>query len=75
MGKQKGVYQVLWERGLIDPNNLNQYSMDGQKDQFGVLQPHTSLKRRGIPAPNNGAKNGRSCGRTPNVIANWRGRA
>jgi hypothetical protein len=43
-GKQKGVYQVLWERGLIDPDNLNQYTMDGQKDQFGVLQPHKSLK-------------------------------
>jgi hypothetical protein len=35
---------VLWERGLIDPHNLNQYTMDGRKDQFGVLQPHTSLK-------------------------------
>jgi hypothetical protein len=44
VGKQKGVYQVLWERGLIDPHNLNQYTMDGRKDQFGVLQPHTSLK-------------------------------
>ncbi len=35
---------MLWERGLIDPHNLNQYTMDGRKDQFGVLQPQTSLK-------------------------------
>ncbi len=43
VGKPKGIYQVLWERGFLDPNNLNQYTMDGRKDQFGIHQPHTSL--------------------------------
>jgi hypothetical protein len=44
VGKPKGIYQVLWERGFLDPSNLNQYAMDGQKDQFGIHQLHTSLK-------------------------------
>lgn len=44
VGKPKGTYQVLWERGFLDPNNLNQYTMDGRKDQCGIHQPHTSLK-------------------------------
>jgi hypothetical protein len=44
VGKPKGIYQVLWERGFLVPNNLNQYTMDGGKDQFSVHQPHTSLK-------------------------------
>jgi hypothetical protein len=29
VGKPKGIYQGLWERGFLDPNNLNQYTMDG----------------------------------------------
>jgi hypothetical protein len=44
MGKQKGILQVLWERGFIDEANINQYTMDGRKDAFGVHQPQTSLK-------------------------------
>jgi hypothetical protein len=44
VGKQKGIFQVLWERGFLDPGNINQYTMDGRKDQFGVLLPQTSLK-------------------------------
>ncbi len=43
-GKQKGILQILWERGWIDEFNINQYTMDGRKDTFGVLQPTTSLK-------------------------------
>jgi hypothetical protein len=43
VGKPKGTYQVLWERGFLDPNNLNQYTIDGQKDQFSIHQSHTSL--------------------------------
>ena len=43
-GKQKGILQILWERGWIDESNINQYTMDGRKDTFGGLQPTTSLK-------------------------------
>jgi hypothetical protein len=35
---------MLWERGLLDPLNLNQYIMDGQKDHFGIHQLTYSLK-------------------------------
>jgi hypothetical protein len=44
IGKQKGILQVLWESGFIDKANINQYTMDGHKDSFGVHQPQTSLK-------------------------------
>ncbi len=44
MGKQKGILQVLWERGFINEANISQYMMDGRKDAFGVHQPQTSLK-------------------------------
>ena len=44
VGKPKGIYQLLWERGFLDPNNLNKYTINGWKDQFGIHQPHTSLK-------------------------------
>ncbi len=35
---------MLWERGWINEGNIHQYTVDGQKDGFGVFQPHTSLK-------------------------------
>jgi hypothetical protein len=38
-GKEKGILQIPWERGWIDESNMNQYTMDGRKDAFGVLQP------------------------------------
>ncbi len=38
------MLQVLWEQGFIDVNNLKQYTIEGQKDAFGNLQQHTSLK-------------------------------
>jgi hypothetical protein len=38
------VLQVLWERGFINEKNLKQYTVDGRKDAFDYLQPHTSLK-------------------------------
>jgi hypothetical protein len=44
IGKQKGILQVLWERGFIDEANINQYTIDGRKDAFKVHQPQTSLK-------------------------------
>ena len=31
MGKPKGLLQILWERGFIDENNLNLYSLKGKK--------------------------------------------
>jgi hypothetical protein len=43
-GSTKGILQVLWERGFIDEKNLKHYTVDGRKDAFGNLQPHTSLK-------------------------------
>jgi hypothetical protein len=43
-GKQKGLLQMLWERGWIDEGNISQYTVDSRKDVFGVFQPHTSLK-------------------------------
>ena len=43
-GKPKGMMQVLWERGFIDKNNLQQYTLDGKKDGHGNLRPETSLK-------------------------------
>jgi hypothetical protein len=44
IGKPKGIYQVLMERGWLDPNNLHQYTMNGQKDEYGIIRPETSLK-------------------------------
>jgi hypothetical protein len=43
-GKPKGMLQVLWERGFIDQENLAQYTVNGRKDEMGILQHHTSLK-------------------------------
>ncbi len=43
-GKQKGLLQVLWERGWIDATRLSQYTIDGTKDLYGVRQKETSLK-------------------------------
>ena len=43
-GKAKGLLmQVLWERGLIDGANFNQYSLTGKKDEFGVVDNDTNL--------------------------------
>jgi hypothetical protein len=36
--KQKGLLQVLWEHGWIDTTRLNQYTIDGTKDLYGVWQ-------------------------------------
>ncbi len=35
---------MLLERGLIDGQNLAQYTVNGWKDEMGILQHHTSLK-------------------------------
>jgi hypothetical protein len=44
VGKPKGIYQVLWERGWLDPDNLKQYTMNGKKDRYGIIQLQSSLK-------------------------------
>ncbi len=31
-GKAKGLLQVLWEGGMIDKNNLSEYSLKGKKE-------------------------------------------
>ena len=33
VGKAKGVFQILWETGWIDPSNKGKYSMDGPMDE------------------------------------------
>jgi hypothetical protein len=42
-GKAKGLLQVLWERGFIDADNHQKYTMNGRQDACGVLMPETSL--------------------------------
>jgi hypothetical protein len=44
VGKSKGIYQVLWERGWLDPDNLKEYTMNGKKDLYGIIQLQYSLK-------------------------------
>ena len=43
-GKPKGLLQVLWERGLIDGNNLKRYALTGKKDDLGTVDDSTSLQ-------------------------------
>ena len=43
-GKSKGLLQVLWERGLIDGDNLNNYALTGKKDELGTVDNSTSLR-------------------------------
>ena len=43
-GKPKGLLQVLWERGLVDQNRLDKYTLNGQQDAFGVVDKRFSLK-------------------------------
>ena len=45
-GKPKGLLQVLWERGLIDGNNLKQYSLTGKKDDLGTVNDSHKLATR-----------------------------
>jgi DNA-binding transcriptional regulator YhcF (GntR family) len=49
-GKAKGMLQILWERGFIDPaieptKAEGFYTNDGKKDAFGNLIPGTSLRK------------------------------
>jgi hypothetical protein len=43
--KAKGMLQILWERGFIDPaKRKEEYTVDGKKDAFGNIIRETSLK-------------------------------
>jgi hypothetical protein len=44
-GQPKGMLQVLWECGFIDGTKLEKYyTIEGGKDQFGNVDPATSVK-------------------------------
>ena len=44
-GHPKGMLQVLWERGFIDGSKSEKYyTLEGRKDQFGNVDPTTSVK-------------------------------
>ena len=43
-GKSKGMLQILFERGHVDPEMFPQYTVDGRLDGFGNLIPETSLR-------------------------------
>ena len=43
-GKQKGMEQILWERGWIDPSrDQSVYTVQGSKDSMGAIRKDTSL--------------------------------
>jgi hypothetical protein len=42
-GKSKGLLQVLWERGLIEGDNLNNDALTGKKDELDTVDNSTSL--------------------------------
>jgi len=44
VGKQKGLLQILWERGWIDIASLGKYTIEGSLDGFGIKRYDTSLK-------------------------------
>jgi hypothetical protein len=41
-GNAKGMLQVAWEQGLIGEHNASQYTVNGCKDEMGILLRHTS---------------------------------
>lgn len=43
LNKPKGLLQVLWERGWIDPENHKSYSKNGTKKADGTFDVETSL--------------------------------
>ena len=48
IGKAKGMIQILWERGWIDPSkNVSEYSVNGKKIRKGenAIVPGSSLKK------------------------------
>ena len=43
IGKPKGMFQVLWERGWIDTSKLDYYTIRGKRDEKGNFIQETSL--------------------------------
>jgi hypothetical protein len=43
VGKPKGAFQILYERGWINPSSWKQYTKDGRKDEMGNLIQKTSI--------------------------------
>jgi hypothetical protein len=46
LGKPKGLLQVCWEQGLLDPyvpSIESHYTLTGQRDVLWILMPDTSL--------------------------------
>jgi hypothetical protein len=43
-GKAKGMLQILFERGKVDPAKMAEYTVHGKNDAFGNLMPETSLR-------------------------------
>ena len=43
-GKPKGMLQILFEQGFINPERMTEYSVDGRNDVFGNLVTDTSLR-------------------------------
>jgi hypothetical protein len=43
-GRAKGMLQILFERGMIDPLKMTDYTVDGRNDAFGNLMVETSLR-------------------------------
>ncbi len=43
LGKAKGSLHILYERGMVDKNNLSQYSQKGKTDDLGNCNKETSL--------------------------------
>jgi hypothetical protein len=43
VGKPKGAFQILYERGWIDPSNLRQYTEKGKVNEMGILLENTSI--------------------------------
>ncbi len=42
-GKSKGSFQILWERGYINPLNFNEYKVQCPKDSDGTARSNFSL--------------------------------
>ena len=43
VGKAKGAFQVLYEQGWIDPENISGYTEKGKMDDMGILLEDTSI--------------------------------
>lgn len=51
-GSPKGMLQVLFERGFIDPaRNVSDYTVDGKRDNFNTIIPETSLRALMLSQP------------------------